>query len=593
MTQSRTHTCNELRMENVGQKVKIVGWMENVREVGSNFAFVVVRDFYGTTQVVIEDEAMMAVVKGINKESTISVEGTVRERASKNPKLPTGDIEVVPDKIEVLGKCRYNELPFEINRSREADETQRLRYRYLDLRNPAVKKNIILRCNVVAALRQAMTEHGFLEITTPILTASSPEGARDYLVPARKHPGKFYALPQAPQQFKQLLMTSGFDRYFQIAPCFRDEDARGDRSPGEFYQLDMEMAFANQEDVFAVLEDVLPPIFARYGTYNISSKAPFKRIPYLEAMEKYGSDKPDLSIDLIVQDITALVQGTGFGPFADGNAVKAVVVSGCDMTRKQIDKLCADVEVQAGSKPFWFKVEDGGEFVGGVSKFLGECRESLTGALGLRPGCLVAVAAGRKDAAQKTAGVMRKMLGAAVPGHMDRERYEFCWIVDFPMYEIGEESGELEFCHNPFSMPSGGLDVLLKAERGEIDPLTITADQYDLVCNGVELSSGAVRNHDPEIMIKAFEMVRLGEEDVKKKFPAMYNAFCYGAPPHAGIAPGVDRMVMLLSGEESIREVIAFPMNKNAQDIMMGAPSTVEQKQLDELHIATVGQLEE
>ena len=593
MTQSRTHTCNELRMENVGQKVKIVGWMENVREVGSNFAFVVVRDFYGTTQVVIEDEAMMAVVKGINKESTISVEGTVRERASKNPKLPTGDIEVVPDKIEVLGKCRYNELPFEINRSREADETQRLRYRYLDLRNPAVKKNIILRCNVVAALRQAMTEHGFLEITTPILTASSPEGARDYLVPARKHPGKFYALPQAPQQFKQLLMTSGFDRYFQIAPCFRDEDARGDRSPGEFYQLDMEMAFANQEDVFAVLEDVLPPIFARYGTYSIASKAPFKRIPYLEAMEKYGSDKPDLRIDLIVQDITALVQGTGFGPFADGNAVKAVVVSGCDMTRKQIDKLCADVEVQAGSKPFWFKVEDGGEFVGGVSKFLGECRESLTGALGLRPGCLVAVAAGRKDAAQKTAGVMRKMLGAAVPGHMDRERYEFCWIVDFPMYEIGEESGELEFCHNPFSMPSGGLDVLLKAERGEIDPLTITADQYDLVCNGVELSSGAVRNHDPEIMIKAFEMVRLGEEDVKKKFPAMYNAFCYGAPPHDGIAPGVDRMVMLLSGEESIREVIAFPMNKNAQDIMMGAPSTVEQKQLDELHIATVGQLEE
>ena len=593
MTQSRTHTCNELRMENVGQKVKIVGWMENVREVGSNFAFVVVRDFYGTTQVVIEDEAMMAVVKGINKESTISVEGTVRERASKNPKLPTGDIEVVPDKIEVLGKCRYNELPFEINRSREADETQRLRYRYLDLRNPAVKKNIILRCNVVAALRQAMTEHGFLEITTPILTASSPEGARDYLVPARKHPGKFYALPQAPQQFKQLLMTSGFDRYFQIAPCFRDEDARGDRSPGEFYQLDMEMAFANQEDVFAVLEDVLPPIFARYGTYSIASKAPFKRIPYLEAMEKYGSDKPDLRIDLIVQDITALVQGTGFGPFADGNAVKAVVVSGCDMTRKQIDKLCADVEVQAGSKPFWFKVEDGGEFVGGVSKFLGECRESLTGALGLRPGCLVAVAAGRKDAAQKTAGVMRKMLGAAVPGHMDRERYEFCWIVDFPMYEIGEESGELEFCHNPFSMPSGGLDVLLKAERGEIDPLTITADQYDLVCNGVELSSGAVRNHDPEIMIKAFEMVRLGEEDVKKKFPAMYNAFCYGAPPHAGIAPGVDRMVMLLSGEESIREVIAFPMNKNAQDVMMGAPSTVEQKQLDELHIATVGELEE
>ena len=593
MTQSRTHTCNELRLEHVGQKVKIVGWMENVREVGSNFAFVVVRDFYGTTQVVIEDEAMMAIVKGINKESTISVEGTVRERASKNPKQATGDIEVVPEKIQVLGKCRYNELPFEINRSREADETQRLKYRYLDLRNPAVKQNIILRCNVVAALRQAMTEHGFLEITTPILTASSPEGARDYLVPARKHPGKFYALPQAPQQFKQLLMTSGFDRYFQIAPCFRDEDARGDRSPGEFYQLDMEMAFADQEDVFAVLEDVLPPIFAKYGTYNVASSAPFTRIPYLEAMEKYGSDKPDLRIDLIVQDITALVQGVDFAPFAEGNLVKAVVVSDCALTRKNIDKLCADVEVQAGNKPYWFKLDENGELTGGVAKFLTDRKDALVQALDLKPGCLVGVAAGKKEAAQKTAGVMRKMLGNAVPGHMDKERYEFCWIVDFPMYEIGEESGELEFCHNPFSMPSGGLDVLLKAERGEIDPLTITADQYDLVCNGVELSSGAVRNHDPEIMIKAFEMVRLGEEDVKKKFPAMYNAFCYGAPPHAGIAPGVDRMVMLLSGEESIREVIPFPMNKNAQDIMMGAPSTVEQKQLDELHIAIVGESEE
>ena len=593
MFQSRTHTCNELRLENVGEKVKIVGWMENVREVGNNFAFVVVRDFYGTTQVVVETEEMMNIVHSINKESTISVEGVVRERASKNPKQATGDIEVVPEKIEILGKCRYNELPFEINRSREADESARLKYRYLDLRNPAVKQNIILRCNVVAALRQAMTEHGFLEITTPILTASSPEGARDYLVPARKHPGKFYALPQAPQQFKQLLMTAGFDRYFQIAPCFRDEDARGDRSPGEFYQLDMEMAFACQDDVFAVLEDVLPPIFAKYGKYNIASSAPFKRIPYLEAMEKYGSDKPDLRIDLIVEDITELVRGVEFAPFAEGNTVKAVVVSDCDLTRKHIDKLCADVEVQAGRKPYWFKVDENGELAGGVAKFLTDRKDAVVEKLNLKPGCLVCVAAGAKGEAQKTAGVMRKMLGAAVPGHMDKERYEFCWIVDFPMYEIGEESGELEFCHNPFSMPAGGLDVLLKAERGEIDPLTITADQYDLVCNGVELSSGAVRNHDPEIMIKAFELVRLGEEDVKKKFPAMYNAFCYGAPPHAGIAPGVDRMVMLLSGEESIREVIAFPMNKNAQDVMMGAPSTVEQKQLDELHIALVGETEE
>ena len=593
MTQSRTHTCSQLRIENVGEKVKIVGWMKNVREVGQNFAFVVVRDFYGTTQVVVETEDMMKVIKSINKESTISVEGTVRERASKNPKQPTGDIEVVPDKIEVLGRCRYNELPFETNRSREADETMRLKYRYLDLRNPAVKQNIILRCNVVAALRKAMMEHDFLEITTPILTASSPEGARDYLVPARKHPGKFYALPQAPQQFKQLLMTSGFDRYFQIAPCFRDEDARGDRSPGEFYQLDMEMSFAGQEDVFAVIEDVLPPIFEKFGTYNISNKAPFRRIGYNESMEKYGSDKPDLRIDLVVEDITELVSGTEFAPFAEGNTVKAIVVTDCDLTRKQIDKLCTEVEVQASAKPYWFKVDENGELAGGVAKFLQDKKDSLVSTLSLKPGCLVGVAAGKKGAAQKTAGVMRKMLGAAVPGHMDKERYEFCWIVDFPMYEIGEESGELEFCHNPFSMPNGGLEILEKAERGEVDPLTITAYQYDLVCNGVELSSGAVRNHDPEIMIKAFEMVRLGEDDVKAKFPAMYNAFCYGAPPHAGIAPGVDRMVMLLAGEDSIREIIPFPMNKNAQDIMMGAPSTVEQKQLDELNIAITCPVEE
>ena len=591
--QNRTHTCNELRLEHVGQKVKISGWMENVRMVGSNFAFVVVRDFYGTTQVVVEDEALIAQIKSINKESTISVEGIVRARSNPNPKQATGDIEIVPDRIELLGRCRYNELPFEINRSREADELQRLKYRYLDLRNPAVKKNIILRCNVIAAIRKAMMEHGFLEITTPILTASSPEGARDYLVPARKHPGKFYALPQAPQQFKQLLMTSGFDRYFQIAPCFRDEDARGDRSPGEFYQLDMEMAFASQEDVFAVLEDVLPPIFAKYGTYDIASSAPFRRIPYLESMEKYGSDKPDLRIDLMIEDITDLVKDTEFGPFSSGNTVKAVAVSDCDLTRKHIDKLCADVEVQAGFKPYWFRLDENGELIGGVSKFLTDRKELLVKRLGLKPGTLVLTAAGKKDEAVKTAGVMRKMLGNACPNHMDRERYEFCWIVDFPMYEIGEESGELEFCHNPFSMPAGGLEVLLKAERGEIDPLTITADQYDLVCNGVELSSGAVRNHDPEIMIKAFEMVRLGEDDVKRKFPAMYNAFCYGAPPHAGIAPGIDRMVMLLSGEESIREVIPFPMNKNATDVMMGAPSTVEQKQLDELHIAITATEEE
>ena len=372
MFQSRTHTCGELRLEHAGQTVKLSGWMENVREVGASLAFVVLRDFYGTTQLVIETAEMMAQIKALNKESTISVEGVVRERASKNPKLPTGEIEVVPNRIEILGRCRYAELPFEINRSRDADESIRLKYRYLDLRNPAVKRNIILRCNVVAALRSAMTAHGFLEITTPILTASSPEGARDYLVPARKHPGKFYALPQAPQQFKQLLMTAGFDRYFQIAPCFRDEDARGDRSPGEFYQLDMEMAFAGQDDVFAILEDVLPPIFARYGTYSIASTAPFRRIAYQDAMETYGSDKPDLRIDLTVQDATAF-NDCGFEPFA-GNVVKAVVVPDCKLARKAVDKLCAEVEVQAGSKVYWCRVDEQGALTGGVSQVPGRAQ---------------------------------------------------------------------------------------------------------------------------------------------------------------------------------------------------------------------------
>ncbi|OUQ79078.1 aspartate--tRNA ligase [Flavonifractor sp. An10] len=583
-THYRTHTCGELRMEHVGQTVTLAGFLENVREVGQNFAFAVLRDFYGVTQVVIETEDMWKAFKGLNKESTVQITGVVRERDSKNPKLPTGDIEVVPQAVEVLGRCRHNELPFQVNRSREADESARLKYRYLDLRNPAVKNNIILRCQVVAALRKAMIDHGFLEITTPILTASSPEGARDYLVPSRKHPGKFYALPQAPQQFKQLLMASGFDKYFQIAPCFRDEDARGDRSPGEFYQLDMEMAFADQEDVFAVLEDVLPPIFAQYGTYNVASEAPFKRISYLEAMDKYGSDKPDLRIDLVVRDATDVLGGCGFGPF-EGNTVKAVVVTGFEGTRKQIDKLCADVEVQAGEKAYWFRYDENGEIVGGIAKFVQPVKDQVVAALGLEKGCFVGLTAGKLLAAQKTAGVLRNKLGAFCPAHMDRERYEFCWIVDFPMYEIGEESGELEFCHNPFSMPNGGLEILKKAAAGEVDPLTITAYQYDLVCNGVELSSGAVRNHDPEIMIEAFQLVRLGEDDVKAKFPAMYNAFTYGAPPHAGIAPGVDRMVMLLAGEESIREIIPFPMNKNAQDLMMGAPSFVDPKQLDELNI--------
>ena len=587
MMQSRTHNCGELRLSDAGKSVTIVGWLENVREVGANFAFCVLRDFYGTTQVVIETEEMMKLIKPINKESTISVTGTVRERESKNPKLPTGEIEVVPEKIEVLGKCIHNQLPFEINKSKDADENTRLKYRFLDLRNPAVKSNIVLRCQVVAELRRLMTEKGFLEITTPILTASSPEGARDYLVPARNHPGKFYALPQAPQQFKQLLMTSGFDRYFQIAPCFRDEDARADRTPGEFYQLDMEMAFASQADVLSVLEDVLVPVFRKFGKYKRVSTAPFRHIPYNEAMERYGSDKPDLRIDLEIQDITAEVQGCGFTPF-EGATVKAVAVDNFTQARKWIDKLLADVEVQTGSKACWVKVDENGNLTGGVSKFLAECKDALTAKLNLKPGSFVCMAAGKKAVAQKTAGVIRTMLGKRIPGHFDEEQYALCWIVDFPMYEIGEESGALEFCHNPFSMPQGGLKALEDAE-GDMDKLlAIKADQYDLVVNGYESASGAVRNHDPEIMVKAFEMVGLGEADVKAKFPAMYNAFTYGAPPHAGAAPGVDRLIMLLTGEESIREVITFPMNKNAQDLMMGAPTTVDKSQLETVHIAVL-----
>ena len=587
MMQSRTHNCGELRLSDAGKSVTIVGWLENVREVGANFAFCVLRDFYGTTQVVIETEEMMKLIKPINKESTISVTGLVRERESKNPKLPTGEIEVVPEKIEVLGKCVHNQLPFEINKSKDADENTRLKYRFLDLRNPAVKSNIVLRCQVVAELRRLMTEKGFLEITTPILTASSPEGARDYLVPARNHPGKFYALPQAPQQFKQLLMTSGFDRYFQIAPCFRDEDARADRTPGEFYQLDMEMAFASQADVLSVLEDVLVPVFHKFGKYKRVSAAPFRHIPYNEAMERYGSDKPDLRIDLEIQDITAEVQGCGFTPF-EGATVKAVAVDNFTQARKWIDKLLADVEVQTGSKACWVKVDENGNLTGGVSKFLTDCKDALTAKLNLKPGSFVCMAAGKKAVAQKTAGVIRTLLGKRIPGHFDEEQYALCWIVDFPMYEIGEESGALEFCHNPFSMPQGGLKALEDAE-GDMDKLlAIKADQYDLVVNGYESASGAVRNHDPEIMVKAFEMVGLGEADVKAKFPAMYNAFTYGAPPHAGAAPGVDRLIMLLTGEESIREVITFPMNKNAQDLMMGAPTTVDKSQLDTVHIAVL-----
>ena len=578
----RDLTMKEISEQQIGQTLQVAGWVENIRDHGG-VSFIDLRDMYGVLQVVIRKPELL---KGITKEMCLSITGLMehRDEETYNPKIPSGTIELEAHKIDVLGRV-YKQLPFEIQTSKEIREDVRLKYRYLDLRNAKVKDNIVFRSKVISYLRQKMTDMGFLEIQTPILCASSPEGARDYIVPSRKFKGKFYALPQAPQQYKQLLMASGFDKYFQIAPCFRDEDARGDRSPGEFYQLDMEMAFATQEDVFSVLEDVLPPIFAKYGTYNTASSAPFKRIAYNDAMERYGSDKPDLRIDLEVQDVTDLIGGCGFQPF-EGNTVKAVVVSDMTATRKQIDKLCADVEVVTANKVYWFKLDEKGEIAGGIAKFVKEQKDELVGKLGLKPNTFVGLTCGKKLAAQKTAGVLRRLVADLCPAHIDREKYEFCWIVDFPMYEIGEESGELEFCHNPFSMPNGGLEILQKAAAGEVDPLTITAYQYDLVCNGVELSSGAVRNHDPEIMIEAFKLVRLGEEDVKAKFPAMYNAFCYGAPPHAGIAPGVDRMVMLLAGAETIREVIPFPMNKNAQDVMMGAPGKVDQKQLDELHIA-------
>ncbi len=581
MFQSRTHTCNELRLSDAGKEVTLCGYYENLRKVSKTLGFLVLRDFYGKTQIVIENEEMMEKLSGINSESTLSITGTVRERSSKNNDMATGEIEVVPEEIKILSKCRFNELPFEINRSKEADENTRLKYRFLDLRNPEVKDRMMLRSRVIAELRKAMTDEGFMEITTPILTCSSPEGARDYLVPSRLHPGKFYALPQAPQQFKQILMASGIDRYFQIAPCFRDEDARADRSPGEFYQLDMEMAFATQEDIFAVLERVLPPVFARHGIYKSASEAPFKRIKFEDALETYGTDKPDLRIDLTITDVTEVLSDCGFNPFAAGNTIKAVKVSDFKLARKAIDRILADTEVISGNKACYVKVDENGELAGGIAKFLTERKDALVSALGLNKGDCVFFAAGEKKKAQKTAGVLIKIIGPQAEGHMNKETYEFCWIVDFPMYEIGEESGELEFCHNPFSMPQGGLDAIKNKE-----PLEIMAYQYDLVCNGVELSSGAVRNHDPEIMIEAFKIVGLGEEDVKKKFPAMYNAFCYGAPPHAGIAPGVDRMIMLIAGEDSIREIIPFPMNKNAQDLMMGAPSEVEKKQLDDVHIS-------
>ncbi len=574
----RTHTCGELRKEDEGKRVKLSGWLDSKRDKGG-LLFAVLRDFYGTTQVVCSEEPCLSALREIPTESTVSVEGTVVLRSAPNEKLPTGLIEIVPEKVEVLGRRSVNALPFEVSHSTEAGEDARLKYRFLDLRNPAVKDKIILRSKIIADLRKLMTEQGFYEISTPILTSSSPEGARDYIVPSRLYPGEFYALPQAPQQYKQLLMCSGFDKYFQIAPCFRDEDARADRSPGEFYQLDIEMAYATQEDVFAVLESVLPPVFAKYSGWN-ADKPPFRRIAYREALQTYGSDKPDLRNPLVIKDITDLMQGCGFAA-VDGKIVKAIAVSGVNVPRKWIDKTAEEFKIKTeGGALYWFKLDENGAPAGGIAKFVTENIGALKERLDLQAGAFVALVAEEKlGLAQKRAGILRTMLGTGLD-LCEKNVYRFCWIVDFPMYEIGEESGELEFCHNPFSMPQGGMQALC-----EKDPLEILAYQYDIVCNGVELSSGAVRNHDPEIMLKAFSLVGMDESVVEGKFPALYHAFQYGAPPHAGVAPGVDRMVMLICDTVNIREVIAFPMNAKARDLLMNAPSPVERKQLDDVHI--------
>lgn len=574
----RTHNCGELRNSNVGEKVKLCGWLSSIRDLGA-VIFFVLRDFYGYTQVVVADEDKKAQIRAIPRESTVSVEGTVVLRSAPNPDMPTGLIEIEPETIEVLGKC-YEQLPFEVATSTQSREDVRLKYRFLDLRNPEVKDKIVFRSKVVSWLRNKMTELGFLEITTPILTSSSPEGARDYIVPSRLYPGHFYALPQAPQQYKQLLMASGFDKYFQIAPCFRDEDARADRSPGEFYQLDTEMCFATQEDVFAVMEQVLSGVFKQFAPkgYKVD-EGPFRRIAYRDAMRDYGSDKPDLRNPLLVKDVSDILVGKA--PFfEEGKTVKAIAVNGFNETRKWIDALTEKAKQNGASNMYWFKLDENGAPVGGISKFVVEVVDKLKERLDLQAGGFVAILAEEKGV-EKQAGYVRTELGVGLD-LIEKNAFRFCWIVDFPMYEYDDE-GNLGFCHNPFSMPQGGLEAL-----NTMNPIDILAYQYDSVVNGVELSSGAVRNHEPAIMERAFEIVGYGKEVIEQKFSALYNAFKFGAPPHAGIAPGVDRIVMLLSGEQSIREIITFPMDRNARDILMGAPSTVTQKQLDEVHIRIV-----
>ena len=574
----RTKTCGELTIKNVGEEVELAGWIQKIRDLGG-MIFIDLRDEFGITQIVIHDEKLQEEIKEYTTESCIHINGKVVERSSKNNKIPTGEIEVEASKIEVLGKCK-NILPFEINTDQEVREDLRLEYRFLDLRNEKLHKNILLRSEIIKTIRNKMDELGFTEIQTPILANSSPEGARDYLVPSRLNPGEFYALPQAPQQFKQLLMVGGFNKYYQIAPCFRDEDPRADRAPGEFYQLDFEMSFATQEDVFKVIEEVVPYTFEKFTNWKVD-KGPFIRIPYREAMEKYGIDKPDLRNPLIIQDVTKLFENSDFNAFK-GKTVKAIVVpNGAEQGRKFFDKMgeFATTEEVGAKGLAWTKFEQSGEVAGGIAKFITpDIKEKLEKEYDVKPNSSIFFIADEFEKAQKIAGLVRIELGKRLD-LLEKDVYRFCFIVDFPMYELSDE-GTIDFSHNPFSMPQGGLDALENK-----DPLEILAYQYDLVCNGYEMASGAVRNHNPEIMVKAFEIAGYTEEEVKNRFGALYNAFQYGTPPHAGAAPGLDRMVMLIANSQNIREIIAFPKNKKARDLLMRAPSQVSEQQLKDVHI--------
>ena len=574
----RTKTCGELNISNVNEEVELAGWVQKIRDLGA-MTFIDLRDQFGITQIVINDEELQEQAKDLTTESCIHISGKIVERSNKNTKIPTGEIEVIANEIEVLGKCK-NVLPFEINTDQEVREDLRLEYRFLDLRNEKLHKNILLRSKILKTLRDKMDELGFAEIQTPILANSSPEGARDYLVPSRLNPGEFYALPQAPQQFKQLLMVSGFDKYFQIAPCFRDEDPRADRAPGEFYQLDFEMSFATQEDVFKVIEEVVPYTFKKFTTWKVD-EGPFIKIPYREAMEKYGIDKPDLRNPLIIQDVTKCFESSDFKAF-EGKTIKAIIVpNGAEQGRKFFDKMTEyATSDEVGAKGLaWTKYETSGEITGGIAKFItDDIKEQLINEFGLTKNSSVFFIADEFKTAQKIAGLIRIELGKRLD-LLEKDVYRFCYIVDFPMYELSDE-GTIDFNHNPFSMPQGGMEALETK-----DPLDILAYQYDLVCNGYEMASGAVRNHNPEIMVKAFEIAGYQEDDVKNRFGALYNAFQYGTPPHAGAAPGVDRMVMLIEDSQNIREVIAFPKNKRARDLLMRAPSVVSEQQLKDVHI--------